>query len=130
MSAELKLLSDEEIIRLATERKGSQVNWVATEELTKRALENEQLWDAAFTAIGGDRAIKPHYIPYGSHVSVAHILDSGNEQMIRRLLHEMDAWTAYEQEDAIGPWAGYKRVAEATRDLHARYGWLPKYMQN
>lgn len=121
--------SDEEVIRRATERWGSHESWVATDELARRALENDRLWDAAFAAIRSDRARKPRYFPYGSYKAIARILDSGNERMIRRLFQEMDSWTAYEQQDAIGPWAGYKRVAEATQELQARYGWSPKYMQ-
>ena len=123
------MLNDRKLIQRATERWGSHASWVATDELTRRALENEQLWDAALAAIRSDRARKPRYFPYGSYKAIARILDSGNERMIRRLLQEMDGWTAYEQQDAIGPWAGYKRVAEATQELQARYGWSPKYMQ-
>lgn len=62
-------------------------------------------------------------------MAVARVLDSGNERAIRRLFHEMDDWTAVEQQDAIGPWAGYRRVAQATRELVARYGWPPKYAE-
>ena len=126
----LHTLSDEEVMQRATERWGSHASWVAIDELTRRALEDEQLWDAAFAAIRGDRAIKPHYIPYGSHVAVARILELENERLIRRLLREMHNWSAYEQKDAIRPWAGNKRVLEATRELQYRYGWSPKYMQS
>ena len=129
MSNEIQVLSNEEVVRRATKHWGSQASWIAIDELTRRALESEQLWGATLAAVRADRAIKPRYIPYGSHVAIARILDSGNERLIRRLLHEMDTWNAYEQKDAIRPWAGNKRVAEATRQLQARYGWSPKYMQ-
>ena len=128
MSTELQTLNDKQVIQRATEHKGSRASWMATDELTRRALEDEHLWDTAFAVIGGDRTINLRYIPYGCHLAVARILDSGNKRMIRRLLQEMDRWTAYEQQDAIGPWAGYKRIAEATRELQDRYGWSPKYM--
>ena len=111
MSPELQDLSDREVIERAFRRAGSQASWLAIDELARRAL------------------IKPHYIPYGSHMAVARILNSGNETAIRRLLREMDGWTAYEQEDAISPWAGHKRVAESTRELVARYDWSPRYLQ-
>ena len=124
---EAQKLSDAELIRF-TKIQGSQASWMATDELARRALQNENLLDATCAAIRQDRTPKPRYVPYGSLAAVARFLDSGNERAIRRLLQEMDTWTADEQEFAIAPWAGYKRVVEGTLELKERYGWFPKYM--
>ena len=128
MMDKMEMLSNQEVIDYASGHSGSQSRWLAIDELTRRALEDERLLDIACLKIGEDRAIKPHYIPYGSHLAVARILNSGKESAIRILLREMDSWTAYEQEDAISPWAGHERVAAATRELTDRYSWLPKYI--
>lgn len=129
MASELTAPSDQEVIERTSGRAGVHARWMATDELARRALEREDLLDAVCATIGRDRAIGARYIPYGTYMAIGRILDSGNERAIRRLLLEMDGWTAVEQSDAIGPWAGYRRVAEATRDLVARYGWSPKYIE-
>lgn len=129
METELGMLSDQEMIERATMSKDDNTRWIAVEELARRALENEKLLDAACAAIGQDKTINLRYRPYGSYMAIGRILDSGNERAIRRLLHEMDGWTAVEQRDAIAPWAGYKRVAEGTLELVARYNWSPKYLE-
>lgn len=110
-------------------RAGGHARWMATDESARRALERDDMLDALCAAMRQDRAIAVRHIPYGTFMAVARVLDSGNERAIRRLFHEMDDWTAVEQQDAIGPWAGYRRVAQATRELVARYGWPPKYAE-
>lgn len=127
MATELTAASDQDVIERASGRAGVHARWMATDELARRALEREDLLDALCAAMRQDRAIAVRYVPYGTFMAVARVLDSGNERAIRRLLHEMDDWTAVEQQDAIGPWAGYRRVTEATRELVARHGWAPKY---
>ena len=130
MATELTAPSDREVIECASGRAGVHARWMATDELARRALEQEDVLDALCAAIRQDRAIAVrYYIPYGTFMAVARILASGNERAIRRLFHKMDDWTAVEQQDAIGPWAGYRRVAEATRQLVARHGWAPKYVE-
>ena len=127
--SEVQALSDEKVIKHAFGPQGWQASWIAIDELARRALANEQLLDTACAAIGRDRAIGVHYVPYGSYAAVGRILESGNDRAIRHLLREMDGWTAHEQEDAISPWAGHKRLKEGTRELMVRYGWSPKYFE-
>lgn len=130
MASATTVPSDQEVIERASGRAGVHARWMATDELARRALEQGDLLDALCAAMRQDRAVASRYVPYGTFMAVARILDSGNERAIRRLFHEMDDWTAVEQRDAIGPWAGYRRVAEATRELVARYGWAPKYVES
>lgn len=102
---------------------------MATGEPARRALEEEGLLDALCVAIGRDRAVGVRSIPYGTFVAVGRILACGNERAIRRLFQEVDGWTAVEQQDATGPWAGHRRVAAATRELVARHDRSPKHAE-
>ena len=127
MQNDLESLTDAEVVERASNRIGSHRSWVAIDELTRRALEKQDLLDAAIKAISTDRAMKPHYVPYGSYLAVGRILNSGNGHAIRCLLKETDGWSKYEQVDAIRPWAGYKQLMEGTQILRDTYGWSPKY---
>lgn len=127
MQTDLQTLSDQQVIEYAAGPNTYNLRWLAIDELSRRALEDGSLLDAACAAIGQDRTIKVRYSPYGSWMAVGRILDSNNEIAIRLLLYEMDRWSAQEQKDAIGPWAGYKNIMEATQKLTLLYSWNPKY---
>ena len=128
MTADLLSLTNEEIIERASKHVGSQTNFMATDELARRALENQQLLSVAIKVISADRTMKPHYIPYGCYLAVPRILNSSNKQAIQLLIEEMDTWNSHEQEDVIRAWAGQKRLAEATQELYTAYKWSPKYI--
>ena len=122
MAAELTAPSDREVIERASGRAGVHARWMATDELARRALERGDLLDVLCAVMRRDRATALRHVPYGTFMAVARILDSGYERAIRRLFHGMDDWTAVERQDVLRPWAGCRRVAEATRELVARHG--------
>lgn len=103
MATEATAPSDQEVIERACGRAGVHARWMATDEPARRALEREDVLDAPCAAMRQDRAVAVRYVPYGTFMAVACVLDSGNERAIRRLFHDMDDWTAVEQPDAIGP---------------------------
>lgn len=115
------------LVKIATQPADDIARWAAIEELAHQAIQDRDVLAPLLTAMRGDKTIKLRYRPYGTFMAIAHILDFGDRRAIQMLLAEMDTWTAQEQEDALGPWAGYRSVEKKARDLASEYGWRPKF---
>ena len=97
------------------------------DELARRALKDDRLLAPAIGAITAERAIRPRGPALG-WAGAGRLLDSGNDRAVRVLLRAVERWSADEQRDLVGLWAGRGQLASATARLTERYGFAPAYV--
>ena len=126
MSEEFARVSDRDLVDHATGSTRSLAKGRAIDELTRRALVDHGLLDAAIAAIGQERTVGfKQEIPLG-WLGAVRILELDDTMAVSRLLQAMSGWSVDDEEDLLRLWAPRDKFAPAMKTLATRYGWSPR----